>query len=154
MIFKGDIVILDPVKILRCDEDWDKSEYCTRPDLLGIEGPYIVCQSEQEYLDSLVYKNNSDLSEEQIRNLEFNIPDEDNVLGEFDISSGILGVFMLHDIEKHYNPGILGLVQNNPDIIFRLPEFDGDIKILIDPETNRKIQVVGNGNINFYTVLK
>lgn len=74
--------------------------------------------------------------------------DTNEKIGEFCADAGMVGVFLLNEVLK-YNPDFDYHI-NRPWTTTLIEGFDGEINIQKDKSDN--VSVVGNGNINFFTV--
>lgn len=148
MYFKGDIIITDPCYICK-DADWEKSKYGDHMEALGIKN-YI--QRDTLYGDwSCTTFRKGDNAE----------------LGNFCADAGRVGVFLLDEVLT-YNPEFDYHI-NKPWTTTLIKDFDGNVDFEVkhitgvyedttqwwnkgDVWEDDVVTVIGNGNVNFYTV--
>lgn len=121
----GDIIIGDPCEMVKSEEDWELCEYGTHMDKLGINN-YMCIEYEEDAPD--VIDNNG------------------NIIGSFCTDSCMLVITKLSSLLEYnseFNQHIM-----SPDNWTLIENFDGDIEV---KETDDGIQLIGKGNICFYT---
>jgi hypothetical protein len=130
------IIITDPCYIVDNDKDWELSDY--GEDMTGLKDITNCETSNTIYGDwsCTVYKGT--LDEEPI---------EQNKLGNFCADAGMVGVFELEEVLK-YNPNFDYHI-TKPWTTTVIENFTGEITI---EEIDDEIFVIGNGNINFYSI--
>jgi len=151
MKFKGDIIITDPCYTMRAKhhgtipitkDDWKACDYGRNMEVLGIKN-YLT--RDTIYGDWSCTTFNSDT---------------DEVLGEFCADAGLVSVFLLDEVLA-YNPDFDYHI-NRPWTTTLIKNFDGYIEIEIvnveyedegigEIREDQEVQVIGKGNINFYT---
>jgi hypothetical protein len=140
MKFKGDIIITDPCYIMKKDSDWEKCNYGSNMEVLGIH-TYIT--RDTLYGDWSCTTFNSDTGES---------------IGEFCADAGLVSVFLLDEVLAY-----------DPDFDYHkergwtttlIPDFDGTVEMKVEileyidegvTHTDEELSVIGTGNINFYT---
>lgn len=131
MKFKGDIIITDPCYIIDDEvnpNDWDKCNYGENMEILGIK-TYLTRSTKYGDWSCTTFKKQ-----------------DNSVLGNFCADAGLVSVFLLDEVLK-YNPNFDYHV-NKKRTTTLIENFDGEINIEF---INNKVQVIGNGNIDFYT---
>ena len=134
MKFYGDIVITDPVYIVKDDCDWGKCEYGEALEMLGI--------------NTFFTTGNGD----SVGNLIVNT-DTKEILGEFGSDSCMVSVMLLDELLA-YNPTCLDKLEQHCYTI--LKGFDGTIERIEieDEEDDQYWALVGKGSINFITEIE
>lgn len=116
------------------EQDWDICQFGDRMDLLGFK-EYIVSPTEYGCWSCETRVQHSGLP-----------------LGRFASDSGLVGVFLLSEIQK-YNIKYTDHFMNKWAATV-IPQFNGVVKIINATDkhgVDAKITVIGTGNINFYT---
>jgi len=150
MRFKGDIIITDPCYIMRVkhhgtipitENDWSACEYGENMEVLGIK-TYLTRDT--------IYGDWSCITVNR---------DTEKVIGEFCADAGLVSVFLLDEVLA-YNPDFDYHI-NKPWTTTLIKDFDGNVEIeVVDIEyedddgnikENQEVQVIGKGNINFFT---
>lgn len=131
MKFKGDIIITDPCYIIRKDSenDWNLCEYGDNMERLGIHD-YLCEDTGYGDWSCTVFETGTDKK-----------------LGNFCADAGLVGVFLLKDVLK-YNPDF-DYHLNRTWTTTLIKKFKGNV--YIDRLEDGNAQVVGKGNINFYS---
>ncbi len=134
MEFKGDIIITDPVYIVKDDCDWGECEYGEALEMLGINTYFTT--------------GNGD----SVGNLIVNT-DTKKVLGEFGSDSCMVSVMLLDELLA-YNPTCLDKLGQHCYTI--LKGFDGTVERIEieDEEDDQYWALVGKGSINFITEIE
>ena len=132
MKFNGDVLITDPVYIMRKgddgENDWQDCEYGDKLNNLGIKKFFTV------YGDEVGAKVVSD--------------DTNEVLGEFCSDSAAVSVMLLSEVLA-YNPNYPDELKKYPHTGTIIKDFCGEIKKI---QKDDSVSFVGKGNINFHTV--
>jgi len=152
MKFKGDIIITDPCYIMRAkhhgttpitEDDWNACNYGENMEVLGIK-TYLT--SDTIYGDWSCTTVNKDT---------------DEPIGGFCADAGLVSVFLLDEVLA-YNPDFDYHIKK-PFTTTLIKDFDGDIEIeVVDVKyededyegvivEDQEVQVIGRGNINFFT---
>lgn len=126
MVFKGDIIIMDPCNAVKNDEDWQLCKWGTDMSSLGFR-EYLYIDAGDEYGCKVI-----------------NI-DTDELIGKFCTDSCALVVLYFDELMR-YNPDFTDHMEW-PDSNTIIKQFDGTI--VMDEEN---LAIVGTGNINFKTV--
>ncbi len=150
MKFKGDIIITDPCYIVPNDTDWCKCNYGKNMEVLGIYN----CISESTIYGDwgcTTYNIGDRNPFDVIKELEGGVylPSYLKSIGKFCADAGMVGVFNLEEVAK-YNPDIYIWIIKHPWCVTTIPDFEGEIKYMIDGDNNAHI--VGIGDINFVTL--
>lgn len=140
MRFDGDIVITDPCYLIKdrdavnnCrDDDWDLCLYGDDMGALGFE-TFVVEETGVGDWSCKVF--NTDTDEE---------------VGEFCADAGLVGVFLLSEIQK-YNPHFVTWAQTHPWCATVIYDFHGDAGVEWADEDY--VHVYGRGNVNFCSML-
>ena len=134
MKFKGDIIITDPVYIVKDDCDWGECEYGEALEMLGIHTYFTT--------------GNGD----SVGNLIVNT-DTKEILGELGSDSCMVSVMLLDELLT-YSPTCLDKLEKHCYTI--LKGFDGTIERIEieDEEDDQYWALVGKGNINFITEIE
>lgn len=163
MKFKGTIIITDPCYITK-SKDWDGQDtdfsklgitnYIAEDTIYGDwscttystpnKGVIPHLNSIMETTDSLYGEEDSTqrmLMEDYLDDLIH----EDKVIGEFCADAGMVGVFLEKELDA-YNPDWRILTRWYTEI----ENFEGDIEYYVDGNMNAHI--IGEGNVNFYTL--
>ena len=156
MRFKGNVIVTDPCYIIKDSDkinDWDKCQYGENMSKLGFN-VYICKNTIYGDWECSVFLINNENPKEFIDNIAKNrdIEELENIqyhhkrIGQFCADSGMVGVFLLDEINE-YNPEFLDYLSKHPQIATVLKDFNGDIQYYVDP--NNEAHILGNGNINF-----
>jgi hypothetical protein len=136
MKFKGDVIITDPCYIMRDKEfgykdtnDWERCNYGENMEVLGITN-YLCERTGYGDWSCTVFQRK---------------PKKE--LGNFCADAGMVCVCLLKDVLK-YNPNFDYHIKRKWTTAW-IKKFDGDIEI--QREYDGIAQVVGKGNINFYS---
>ena len=159
MKFSGNLIITDPVLIFKepHEEWWEKTEYCKKMSVLGLQDNYILSEPSYPYMDSLIVNTHSENPDkvliDYLKTDSVSLREGDEPFSDFSTESGIIGVFVVSDIKEHYNPDIEKILDDHLGEIGFVPDFTGDIRFFNSKET-KSFHIIGEGNYNFYTVLK
>ena len=131
MKFNGDILITDPMYIIRKgddgENDWYDCEFGDKLSNLGIKNFLTVSG---DLVGAKVVSN-----------------DTNEVLGEFCSDSAAVSVMLLSEVLA-YNPKYSDELKKYPNTGTIIKDFNGDIKAIRSEDS---ISFVGKGNINFHT---
>lgn len=132
MYFKGDIIITDPMYIVKCEEDWHRCAYGEKMEALGITG-YITSGNGDEFASAVISL------------------DPREILGEFGSDSCMVSVMLIREV-RQYNPDFdKELGQHCYTVI---EDFDGEIRLIEmeDSDDNgQRVYFEGKGNKHFRT---
>ena len=132
MLFKGDIIITDPMYIIKCEEDWHRCEYGEKLEVLNI------CT----YLTS----GHGDCFDPDIVSL-----DTHERLGELGSDSGMASVMLLDEV-RTYNPEFDRNLE--PHCYTIIEDFEGEVTLFekkTDDGKDFEACFEGKGNKNFKT---
>ena len=132
MYFKSNIIITDPMYIIKSDVDWSKCNYGKSLDALNISN-YITSEHGDEIGSDII---SLDTSEK---------------IGEFCSDSGMVSIMSLNEVQK-YNPDFDKDLE--PHCYTIIENFDGEIELLDmdeDDGTDQRLYFMGKGNVNFRT---
>lgn len=132
MYFKGDIVITDPMYIIKNEEDWHRCEYGEKLEALDIF-TYITAGNGDEFGSDIVPL------------------DTHESLGEFCSDSCMVSVMLLSEV-RQYNPDFDKDLGEYCYTIIR--NFDGDVQLVEMEECDdngQRLYFIGKGNKNFRT---
>jgi hypothetical protein len=132
MYFKGDIIITDPVYIMKCEEDWQRCEYGT-----NLESLHICTYISSEHGDEI--------------GLDVISLDTSEKLGEFCSDSGMVSVMLLNEVRK-YNSAFNQDLERHCYTIVK--NFEGEVQLFEMEEndgTDQSLYFMGKGNKNFRT---
>ena len=174
MKFEGTIIITDPCYLVR-EEDWNKSEYGSNLEALGIHN-YITestiygdwgcttfaTKNPKKVVDDLAkisqhfhdnYSN--ELSDEEKKALYAECNEMQNSLnlkleklGNFAADARLVSVFLL-DEASSYNQGFLRWAEDHPWCVTIIDDFSGDVEYYVDQAGDAHI--IGTGSTNFFT---
>lgn len=77
------------------------------------------------------------------------IPDEDNYQGKFCADAGMVAVLDMAEVDK-YNPDFRNWIKEHDWCGTIIKDFDGYVEIY--EGSYKDVHVIGEGNINFYTL--
>ena len=132
MFFKGDLIITDPMYIIKSDEDWDSCEYGQ--------------QLENLKITTYLYSINGDEIGSDVVCL-----DEHKKMGSFCSDSGVVSIMLLNEV-RMYNPKFDKDLDKHCYTIIK--NFEGQIELLEmeeDDGTDQRLYFLGKGNFNFRT---
>ena len=132
MHFKGDIVITDPMYIMKSEEDWDLCEYGENLEALNI-CTYITSGHGDEIGSDVVSLDTS------------------KKLGEFCSDSWMVSIMLLSEV-REYNFDFDKELEKHCYTIIK--DFEGEIQLFEmeeDDGTDQRLYFVGKGNKNFRT---
>ena len=132
MYFKGDILITDPMYIMKCEEDWHRCEYGENLEELHI-CTYLTSGCGDEIGCDVVSL------------------DTHKKLGEFCSDSCMVSIMSLVEV-KEYNPEFAKDLGKNCYTIIK--DFEGEVHLFeIDEDegTDQRFYFAGKGNKNFRT---
>lgn len=132
MYFKGDIIITDPMYVIKSEEDWHRCEY--GENLAELE------------IDTYITSEHSDEIGSDVVSL-----DTPKKLGEFCSDSAMVSIMLLSEVRK-YNPDFDKELGKHCYTIIK--DFEGDIEVLEmeeDDGTDQRLYFIGKGNKNFRT---
>ena len=132
MFFKGDIIITDPMYIIKSEEDWQCCEYGQNLESIGIS----------TYITSI----NGDEIGSDVVSL-----DEYKKIGDFCSDSCAVTVMLLNEL-RTYNSDFDKNLEKHCYAIVK--NFEGEIELLEmveDDGTDQRLYFFGKGNMNFRT---
>ena len=132
MFFKGDIIITDPMYIVKSEEDWQRCEYGEKLDELGIF-TYITAGNGDEFASDIVSL------------------DTHESLGELGSDSCMISVMLLREVRRYNFDFDKDLGKHCYTII---EDFDGEVQLveMEDPDDDcQRFYFLGKGNKNFRT---
>ena len=132
MYFKGDIIITDPMYIVKCEEDWHRCEYGENLEALNI-CTYITSGHGDEIGSDVVSL------------------DTPKKLGEFCSDSCMVSIMSLAEV-REYNPEFDKELGKYCYTIIK--NFEGEVELFEmkeDDGTDQRLYFVGKGNKNFRT---
>lgn len=164
MKFKGTIIITDPCYIIK-SKDWDGldtdfsrlgfTNYMVEDTIYGDwsctaystpnKGVIPHLNSVMETAES-VYEEEDTTQRMLMEDYLDSLMHDDKSIGEFCADAGMVGIFLRKELDA-YNIGWEDL----PDWCYtEIEDFDGDIEYYVDNDMNAHI--IGEGNVNFYTL--
>lgn len=132
MYFKGDIIITDPMYIVKSEEDWHRCEYGEKLEALDIF-TYITAGNGDEFASDIVSL------------------DAHECLGELGSDSCMVSVMLLSEVRQYNYDFDKGLEEHCYTII---EDFDGEVQLVEMEECDDNCQrfyFIGKGNKNFRT---
>ena len=132
MYFNGDIIITDPMYIVKCEEDWHRCEYGENLEALHIH-TYITSEHGDEMGSDVVSLDTS------------------KKLGVFCSDSCMVSVMSLNEV-REYNSDFDKELEKYCYTIIK--DFQGEIELVEmeeDDGTDQRLYFVGKGNKNFRT---
>lgn len=174
MKFKGNIVLTDPLYIIKDDNpnDWELCEKGNNMEALGItnyitEQTFIgdafvdvtsvknldpnVVVSELYQIESVLGMFSNDEKNKEAECKYAELIKNLNCIGSFSVDSGYFGVFLLEEIKK-YNPEFEALISKCKYCAEVIRDFDGEINFRVfDNSLVNMNHIVGDGNIKFFT---
>ena len=132
MYFKGDIIITDPMYIIKSGDDWHRCEY----------GDNL----EELHICTYITSHHADAIGSDVVSLDTN-----NKLGKFCSDSCMVSVMSLSEV-REYNPEFDMKLGKNCYTIIK--NFEGEIEMFETKEddgTGQRVYIAGKGNINFRT---
>ena len=132
MYFKGDIIITDPLYIVKCEEDWHRCEYGENLEALNI-CTYITSGHGDEIGSDVVSL------------------DTPKKLGEFCSDSWMVSIMSLAEV-REYNPEFDKELGKHCYTIIK--NFEGEVELFEmeeDDGTDQRLYFAGKGNKNFRT---
>lgn len=132
MFFKGDIIITDPMYIVKSEEDWHLCEYGEKLEELGIF-TYITAGNGDEFASDIVSL------------------DTHESLGELGSDSCMISVMLLREVRRYNFDFDKDLGKHCYTII---EDFDGEVQLveMEEPDDNcQRFYFLGKGNKNFRT---
>lgn len=131
MYFKGDIIITDPMYVVKSEEDWHRCAYGENLEALGIV----------HYITS----GNGDCFDSDVFSL-----DAHEWLGEFGSDSGMVTVMLLSELRRYH----AGFDQTLEQYCYTIvEEFDGEVELCqeADDLMEQSLYFMGKGNKRFRT---
>ena len=132
MFFKGDIIITDPMYIVKSEEDWHRCEYGEKLDELGIF-TYITAGNGDEFASDIVSL------------------DTHESLGELGSDSCMISVMLLREVRQYNIDFDKDLEKHCYTII---EDFEGEVQLveMEEPDDDcQRFYFLGKGNKNFRT---
>ena len=132
MFFKGDIIITDPMYIVKSEEDWHRCEYGEKLEALDIF-TYITAGNGDEFASNVVSL------------------DAHECLGELGSDSCMISVMLLSELRQYNYDFDKDLEKHCYTII---EDFDGEVQLVEMEERDDNCQrfyFIGKGNKNFRT---
>ena len=132
MYFKGDIIITDPMYIVKSEEDWHRCEYGENLEALKIS-TYITSGNGDEFASDVI---------------SLDTPER---LGEFGSDSCMVSVMLLSEVRGYNFDFDKDLGKHCYTIV---KDFEGEVKLFEleeDDGTGQRLYFMGRGNINFRT---
>lgn len=132
MYFKGDIIITDPMYIVKCEEDWHYCEYGENLEALNI-CTYITSGHGDEFASDVI---------------SLDTPER---LGEFCSDSCMVSVMLLSEVRQYNFDFDKDLGKHCYTII---KNFDGEVQLFEMEEydnNGQRVYFMGKGNKNFRT---
>ena len=132
MFFKGDIIITDPMYIVKSEEDWHRCEYGEKLDELGIF-TYITAGNGDEFASDIVSL------------------DTHESLGELGSDSCMISVMLLREVRQYNIDFDKDLEKHCYTII---EDFEGEVQLveMEGPDDDcQRFYFLGKGNKNFRT---
>ena len=152
--FNGEILITDPCYIIpdSKDDDWDKSNYGEDLSVLGINN-YLSRSTIYGDWGCTTYRTTDLNVREHVNKIMksdfITIPDEDNYQGKFCADAGMVAVLDMAEVDK-YNPDFRNWIKEHDWCGTIIKDCDGYIEIY--EGSYKDVHVIGEGNINFYTL--
>lgn len=132
MNFKGDIVITDPMYIVKSEEDWHRCEYGENLEALNIF-TYITSGNGDEFASDVISL------------------DDSKRLGEFGSDSCMVSVMLLSEVRQYNFDFDKDLGEYCYTVI---EDFDGEVQLIEMEECDdngQRVYFMGKGNKNFRT---
>ena len=132
MFFKGDVIITDPMYIVKCEEDWHSCAYGENLEALNIR-TYITSAHGDEFGSGVI---------------SLDTPER---LGEFCSDSCMVSVMLLSEVRQYHPDFDKDLGKHCYTII---EDFEGKIDLFEmdeDDGTGQRVYFAGKGNKNFRT---
>ena len=132
MYFNGDIVITDPMYIVKSEEDWHRCEYGEKLEALNIF-TYITSGNGDEFASDVISL------------------DTPKRLGEFGSDSCMVSVMLLNEVRQYHSDFDKDLGKHCYTVI---KDFDGEVQLIEMEECDdngQSVYFVGKGNKNFRT---
>ena len=132
MFFKGDIIITDPMYILKSEEDWHRCEYGENLEALNIF-TYITSGHGDEFASDVISL------------------DAQERLGEFCSDSCMVSVMLLNEVRQYNSDFDKDLGKHCYTVV---EEFNGEVQLIEMEEPDddgQRVYFVGKGNKNFRT---
>lgn len=132
MYFKGDIIITDPMYIVKSEEDWHRCEYGENLEALKIS-TYVTSGNGDEFASDVISLDTS------------------KRLGEFGSDSCMVSVMLLSEVRRYNFDFDEDLGKHCYTII---KDFDGEVQLFEMEEydcNGQRVYFVGKGNKNFRT---
>lgn len=132
MHFKGDIVITDPMYIVKSEEDWHRCEYGENLEALNIF-TYITSGNGDEFASDVISL------------------DDSKRLGEFGSDSCMVSVMLLSEVRQYNFDFDKDLGEYCYTVI---EDFDGEVQLIEMEECDdngQRVYFMGKGNKNFRT---
>ena len=132
MFFKGDIIITDPMYIIKCEEDWHRCEYGEKLEVLNI-GTYLT-SGHGDCMPPHVISSDTCAQ-----------------FGEFCSDSCMVSVMLLSEV-RAYNPEFDKDLE--PHCFTIIEDFEGEVTLFeeeIDGGADFEAYFEGKGNKNFKT---
>ena len=132
MYFNGDIVITDPMYIVKSEEDWHRCEYGEKLEALNIF-TYITSGNGDEFASDVISL------------------DTPKRLGEFGSDSCMVSVMLLNEVRQYNSDFDKDLGKHCYTVI---KDFDGEVQLIEMEECDdngQRVYFMGNGNKNFRT---
>ena len=132
MYFNGDIVITDPMYIVKSEEDWHRCEYGEKLEALNIF-TYITSGHGDEFASDVISL------------------DTPKRLGEFGSDSCMVSVMLLNEVRQYNSDFDKDLGKHCYTVI---KDFDGEVQLIEMEECDdngQRVYFVGKGNKNFRT---
>ena len=132
MFFKGDIIITDPMYIVKSEEDWHRCEYGEKLEELGIFA-YITAGNGDEFASDIVSL------------------DTHESLGELGSDSCMISVMLLREVRQYNFDFDKDLEKHCYTII---EDFEGEVQLveMEEPDDDcQRFYFLGKGNKNFRT---
>ena len=132
MYFNGDIVITDPMYIVKSEEDWHRCEYGEKLEALNIF-TYITSGHGDEFASDVISL------------------DTPKRLGEFGSDSCMVSVMLLNEVRQYNSDFDKDLGKHCYTVI---KDFDGEVQLIEMEECDdngQRVYFMGKGNKNFRT---
>jgi hypothetical protein len=132
MYFNGDIVITDPMYIVKSEEDWHRCEYGEKLEALNIF-TYITSGNGDEFASDVISL------------------DTPKRLGEFGSDSCMVSVMLLNEVRQYNSDFDKDLGKHCYTVI---KDFDGEVQLIEMEECDdngQRVYFMGKGNKNFRT---
>lgn len=145
-------------------DDWAKCDFGEDMEVLGIHNyfteptiygdwscnTYKISENPKDFVNKVEQDIKDNLYEEEFGNEETYIPDCGEEIGEFCADAGLVSVFLLDEILA-YNPNWAKWIEEHPWCATIIEDFEGEVEYYCD-EVETDAHIVGEGNINFYTI--